>query len=544
MQNENFDTSNVQLTHTTAYKKKRKSDEDLTGRNRLASNVLFSWGAYFVFIVAGFILPRLIDRHLGQELLGIWDFSWSLVTYFSLVQAGIGSSVNRYVARYRIIGDIVGVNTVVSSAFCILCFCGILVLGLTTAASLLLPQLFISRLGEHMFNAQLVVFFLGVSICSQITLGTFNGVLTGCHRWKIQNINISGWYAVTVIGMIIALLLGGELWILAVITFVGQVLCDLTKVILAKKVCEGLRLQLSLVRWLTIKKLFVFGIKTLIPSVSNLLLNQTISIVIVAYLGPAMLALYARPRSLIRHLDTIMRKMAMILIPTASSLQSTGKLDEIQGLLIKSVKYSFYIILPIAVFLIIFGGPILQLWMGPRYANGLIPAILAVGYLTALAQTPIMTILAGMNAHGRAGIGLFTTSLFSVGLAILAIGFLKWGLAGTTVGITLPLTIFNLLYLPRLICRKVKLSTAQYFMSVTLGPVLHVLPFTLCLLWARLFFLNKPIIGLICGSLIGVIVLAILYWRYVLPVRIKIWILHFFGMKGTIDRKHSLELPS
>ena len=56
-----------------------KHNEDLTGRDRLVSNVLFSWGGNFVFIIAGFIMPRMIDRRLGQELLGIWDFAWSLV---------------------------------------------------------------------------------------------------------------------------------------------------------------------------------------------------------------------------------------------------------------------------------------------------------------------------------------------------------------------------------------------------------------------------------------------------------------------------------
>ena len=76
-----------------------KPQEVLTGRDRLASNVISSWAAHFVFIIAGFIMPRMIDGRLGHELLGVRDFAWSLVSYFGLVQAGIGSSVNRCVAR-------------------------------------------------------------------------------------------------------------------------------------------------------------------------------------------------------------------------------------------------------------------------------------------------------------------------------------------------------------------------------------------------------------------------------------------------------------
>lgn len=89
---------------------------DLTGRDRLVSNVLFSWAAHSVFIVAGFITPRMINRRLGQDLLGVWDFSWSLVNYFQLVRASIGSSVNRYIAMHRATGDNSAVNEVASSS--------------------------------------------------------------------------------------------------------------------------------------------------------------------------------------------------------------------------------------------------------------------------------------------------------------------------------------------------------------------------------------------------------------------------------------------
>src|SRR3954469_22956445 len=89
--------------------------EDRTGRSRLVSNVLFTWGGQMVFFVSGFIMPRLIDHKLGHEVLGVWDFSWSLVTYFRFLEMGVGASVNRYVARYWGKGDIEGINRVASS---------------------------------------------------------------------------------------------------------------------------------------------------------------------------------------------------------------------------------------------------------------------------------------------------------------------------------------------------------------------------------------------------------------------------------------------
>lgn len=487
-----------------------------------------------MFIVAGFIMPRTIDRQLGQELLGVWDFAWSLVSYFRLVTAGINSSVNRYVARYRAVGDIPGVNRFVSSAFCILGVAGLLVLGLTITVSLLLPQLFGARLGENVRDAQWVVFFLGASIGIQISLSVFNGILTGWHRWKLHDAIKTGWHAAIVAGMIIALLQGGSLPSLAVVCFAGYILAGMTRVILAHRVCEGLRLQPSLIGWGTIRKLFVFGGKSLIPSVSDMLLNQTTSILILAYLGPAALALYARPWSLIRHMNTLVNKMAMPLVPTISSLRSTKDSEGIRALLIKSARYSFYMALPMVLVLVVFGSPILQFWMGPRYANGLIPAILAIGYFAIMVQLPAWYILMGLNAHGRAGVARFVACLCSVGLTVVALGYLRWGLVGTAVAVMLPLTIMNVVYLPRLICRRVKLDVRRYFLSAMAGPVVHVLPFAICLVGARIVFKTEPMTGLLCGGTAGGAILTVFYWRYALPDRVKSYIFRYVGLKGSL----------
>jgi len=504
-----------------------KPVEDLTGRDRLVSNVIFSWAAHFVFIVAGFIMPRMIDRRLGQDLLGVWDFAWSLVSYFGLVQAGVGSSVNRYVAKHRAAGDISGMNRIVSSASCILCVAGLIVLALTIALSLMLPQLFGAKLGQNVFDAQWVVFFLGASLVIEMSFSAFSGVLTGCHRWGLHNFIKSGWHVITIAGMIVALLKDGGLLSLAVINFAGQLLENTTRVIIAHRVCEGLRVRPSLVGWATIRKLFVFGGKTLIPSVSNLLLNQTTSILIVFYLGPAALALYARPCSLVNHINTLVSKMAFTLTPTVSSLQSTENQKEIRELLITSVRYSFYMVLPIVLVLVVFGDAVMQLWMGRRYANGFLPAILAVGYLATLVQVPALTVLAGLNAHGRAGIAQFIASVCSAGLTILGLWYLKLGIVETAVAVTLPLTVMNVIYLPYLICRRVNLDVRQYFLSVTAGPLVHVLPFAICLVVARLIFQTQPLLGLVLGGSVGGAILAILYWRYVLPDRIKCCVLSY-----------------
>jgi O-antigen/teichoic acid export membrane protein len=502
-----------------------KMPEDFTGRKGLVRNVLFGWGSQLVFIAAGFIMPRMIDDRLGQEVLGVWDFSWSLLSYFQFVQAGITAAVNRYVGRYWAIQDIAGVNRIVSCATFVLFLAGLIVFGLTLGASELLPWIAGGKLGEHTQAAQAVILILGASLSIQTVLGAFGGVITGCHRWEVQNLNVAAWHIVTVAGMIAVLLLGGGLMQLALVTFTGDVFGQATRVFLAFRICPGLRLQKRLVESRTIRDLYAFGGKTLLPTVSNMLVNSTTSMLIVAYLGPAALALFTRPRSLLRHADTLVRRMSMTLIPTVSSLEAAEDVQAIRTLLIKAVRYTLYLVLPIVLVLSIFGGPVLQLWMGPGYGNDLLMAVLALGFLIPMAQTPLLDILVGLNAHGRAGAAELAAGLVSMGLIAIALGPLNSGIVGAAIGVTLPITLISGIYYTRLICKRVDMPVRHYLTSVAVTPVVHLLPFLVLLVGARWVCKSTPLHGLIWSAILGTPLLAILYWKFVLPGRMKGWFL-------------------
>ena len=178
-----------------------KPKADASGRDRLAHNVLASWGGHLVFIVAGFAMPRLIDSHLGQASLGIWDFGWSIVSYFVLAQVGVGSSVNRYVAKYRSVHDVESLRRTVSSVNVIQMGATLLVLSITACLTYYLPILFGARLGVETVAARWVIALLGASVATQMAFNVFGGVVTGCHRWDVHNAVNSGAYAVIAAGM-------------------------------------------------------------------------------------------------------------------------------------------------------------------------------------------------------------------------------------------------------------------------------------------------------------------------------------------------------
>jgi O-antigen/teichoic acid export membrane protein len=493
---------------------------DRTGRSTLVSNVAITWVGQMIYLATGFIMPRMIDRNLGQEVLGIWDFCWSLVAYSRFVDFGITTSVNRYVGRLWAQKDIAGINRVVSSGTVALVFTGLMILLGTVGTVMVLPYFFVDRLNGHLEIAQKSVFWLGLMLGVNSAVGGYNGVLTGCHRWDLQTMRNVGWYVVSVAGMLVALWLGCGLVTLAAITSICTIMAHLTVVVLAYRVCPGLKLHRAGVHWNTIKELYTFAGKTLMPTLSEMLLNQLTSVFVIASLGPAALAIFTRPRSLLRQVDALERKMAMILVPTTSSLEGSGHLHQIKHLMLKSVRYSVFLALPLVIVLTLFGAPLMELWMGPNYRNWALMAVLAIGFLGMSVRTPIFSMLSGLNAHGTAGLAQLIGSVVSAAGIFVTLKIFHGGVEWVALALTLPLLVINLVYLPVLSCRHLKMDLRIFYREVGMYPILYATPFAVCLAIGRLFFDSHLLVAII-ACLTGSVFLAICYWVIVLPDRAK-----------------------
>ena len=493
---------------------------DRTGRTRLVSNAVIVWVGQMIYLATGFIMPRMIDKKLGQEVLGIWDFCWSLVAYSRFVDFGIITSVNRYVGRLWAQKDLAGINRVVSSATVALLVTSLLILLGTVAAVIILPYLFADRLVGYVDVAQKSVFCLGLMLSVNSAVGGFNGVLTGCHRWELQTMRNVGWYVISVLGMLLALWLGCGLVALAAITAFCTIMGHLTLVVLAYQACPGLKLRRADVHWGTIKELYAYAGKTLMPTVSEMLLNQTTSLLVIGSLGPAALAIFMRPRSLLRQIDALERKMAMILVPTTSSLEGAGRLDQVEHLMVKSVRYSIYLVLPIVIMLALFGGHLMEFWMGPDYRNWMLVAILGIGFLGTSVQTPVFSLLSGLNEHGTAGVAQLIGSVVSAGSVFATLKIFHGGLEWVALAVTLPLLVVNLIYFPMLLCRHLRQNLGTFYRNVAVRPVLYAIPFAVCMGAGRLLFASH-ITQSVFVCFAGVIILVAFYWTNVLPLRLK-----------------------
>lgn len=495
--------------------------EDMTGRDRFAWNVITSWGSYLVFFVAGFILPRMIDEHVGQVSLGIWDFSWSFINYISLANLGIGTAINRYVAIYRASHQIDELSKIVSSAAFIQAFIAIFVLLASGVVVWALPNFFSEQLGGELATAAWVVALLGGALAVEMVANWSRGVITGCHRWDLNSgINAAG-RVLTVIAMVAVLILGGGLISLGAVYLVITIFTEVARVFVAHRICPELQLSYRHVSRTHGTEAFQFGGKAVIFSLPALMLVQTANILLVAKLGPAALAVFSRPIALVRHMEGFISRFTMILTPTAGVLHQSSGREEMREFMLTSTRYGVAFTLPFVLILATFGDVILDVWMGREYANWWLMTIFAAGYFLPVSQGTVYKVLMGMGHHGKVAVLSLLLSIVTFTIGALLIEQAGWNLIHAALLVTVPLTLCNGVLLPIFACRNLAIPMRTYLRQVFFLPVALNAILLLILAASRVVFKQNHVAGLMVGCVFGGLVLAMLYWRFLVPAQVR-----------------------
>lgn len=482
----------------------------------LGRNVVANVAGQLVFVLTGFILPRLVFDRIGFEMLGVWDFGWSIVAHLMLVGGGMMSVVSRDVARFAAMNNVEELRRLISSCFVLFVLCGLCALGLALAVTRLLPTILPSLPPELLDDARAVVFLLGLSVTVRFSLHVFNGIITGHQRYVLHNIIVGGTYLASAFVMVMLVVLGCGLVTIAATYLVGELVSGVLKLWFARRICPDWRIGWRFVRRSTIVHVITFGGKTMLGAVSRVLLYQTNAALVGYYLGVESLAIFARSRSLVLTVDRILLKMGMVFTPRASFLQARGDKSALQRSLYISVEYSLYIAIPAVLLLTILGGPILEVWMGGKFSRPGLLAILAAGHLIPLSQRGTYHILMGMGRHGWPALAQFIAALLGTALAVLLLGWSDLGLVGAAVAIVLPITVVDAVILPMVARRNLGIDMGHFLYRTWARPVTVALPFAAVLLVCRV--LPMPNVAATVGLAVtlGAAVYGAVCWRFVL----------------------------
>ena len=444
----------------------------------IARNVLFNWIATFANMAAGFFMAPFIVHRLGTVAYGVWVLAISVVTYLSLLDLGMQSSVLRFVSKGYTQGDHQAASDTLSAALWVRLQISALVVLLSVGLAIGFPIWF--KIPLEMANeARKAVLLIGATTALTLSLGVFGGVLSGLNRYDLQSFVTLTNTTVRIIGVVLVLVMHHGIVAIAACEFVAAVFSNILLLILARKLYPALRVRLAKPSKQVLRQIQSYSFYAFLTTVAVQLVYQTDNMVVGAFVSAAAVTFYAIGNSLCRYAGQIISSMTLTFVPAASTYEAAGDVSGLKNLYCNGTRATLALALPILVTLILRGRTFIRLWMGPEYQqrSGTVLIILASALFFSYANRVASAITFGIEKHK-------TAALWSIGEGVsnlvLSVILVHWfGIYGVAIGTLIPSLVVHLGLWPYYIPKLVPIRTSEVVGRIWAPMFLSAVPFAI-----------------------------------------------------------------
>ncbi len=435
---------------------------------RLIGSSLVGTLAIAVNIVASlFLLPFLIAR-LGDHWYGAWVLIGSVLGYFTVLDIGLFSAAERYVALHFARRDWDAVNSVLSTSAIVFGVVGLCAFVLIALTALLVPLVIDDA--EAQRTVRIALLICAVDVALFFPGGTLNGIVVARLRY-----DLAAWVQIGKILLRTALIVyfvsaGYTLVALATITLATNTLERAAKIWIGIRLFPELALSVRQFSMANLREFLRYGVPSFLSEVADKIRFYVDTLVVGAMLSVSAVTLYNIAVRLVHYYIQGVVGGVGYLMPVFTAQHGAGDTAGLRRSLLFGTRVAVALSMLAGGGLLAVGGPLIGLWVGDAYRAAMLPlALLVGGVVFELAQTPSVNLLYALGRQGfLARLGLVEAAA-NLGLSLALVGPL--GLAGVALGTTIPLVLLRSLVQPGFVCRQIELPLPTYLRGVARAAV-------------------------------------------------------------------------
>lgn len=431
------------------------------------SNVL----TMIVRLAIVFIMTPVLLHNIGRYDFGLWEMIGGIIGYMGVLDLGTRPAISRFAAKYRAEQDAASLQELFSSVFvffvCVACLMavGLLVWSLGFAGTLA-PE------GEPSYRYSVVLAILAAQILITFPGYVAESYLEGFQKYPLKN-NISiVKMAISSSAILYFITPENGLILMVGISAATTVIKYLIYLwLLTLPAMGSIHYRLQYFSLAKLREIVIFGSKSLVQGLSTRVENNTDALVIGFFMGPAMVPFYSIPANLVQHMRGLGMTLTHAFMPLFSDLGARSEDNKIRQVYTLASKYVVGLLLPLAVGLVLVGGPFLGVWVGPEFQEKgeLILLLLVLFTLTPMINPFVSRYLTGIGKHGIFARVAPVAAVVNLGLSVLLVEPL--GLWGVAFASLVPVFFVVPIYLVYG-CRQMGLPVRKYLVSSVLPALI------------------------------------------------------------------------
>jgi len=432
----------------------------VTTSKKLFKGSVLRLGTLIAKVLVGFFMLPFMVHSLGDEQYGIWILVGTIIGFYGLLDAGMGSALTRFLVRAIHGNDTNEVNVTISNSVFLFCATGLLSLLITVSIIVLVPQ-FVDSV-ENISKIQVMIGILGVQTALTFPLAVFGSILQARYRFDIASyIKLFALFIRTV--LIVAFVSQGY-GIVAVSTIVAidALLSALLIVYFAKKLAPSIRVKWGYTDQSKLKEYLDFGKYTYVINISDRIRTSIDDFVIAAVIGLSAVTHYTVGMTLIFYFSEAMASIFGVIGPILHKYHKLNMWGSLKSAFFAASEVTTFVSVLIGSIMIIFGDSFIEMWMGKEYQDAyIVLVILTINSIVGNAQRPGITILFAIAKHKYYAKIVIIEAVANLSLSIL-LGF-YYGIYGVALGTLIPSLISKLFLIPKYICRQLDVSLYKYY---------------------------------------------------------------------------------
>ena len=368
-------------------------------------------------LVALLFIPFLISS-LGDSDYGIYKLMQSTAAYLSVLDFGIGSTITRYVIKYKVQKERQKEENFVAMGLIIYAVLAAVVLLISVGVAIAIPGMYAKSLSTENYALAQQVFFV---ICLTTSVSLFNhaysGLLIAYEKFALT----SGLNIVKILCRVGLIVFGMQLVSSPLTVVLVDLLVELMLLcasMLYTKSRLKCRIKLHKWDWPLAKEAFVFTLAIFAQSVINQFNTNLDNIVLGIYTSTVVVSMYSVVLQIYTLYSTVATSISTVYLPSISAKVFAKKSDEeITDSVIFPSRIQLALLLLVFTGFLLLGRDFVGLWLNREgyEAVYLLTCVLLGAATLELSQTSITSVLKAKNVlAGRSVILAISTAVNAV----------------------------------------------------------------------------------------------------------------------------------
>jgi len=444
----------------------------------ISSNVVASLARVAVVSLVSILLPAYLTHRLPVEIYAAWVLILQLAAYVSYLDLGIQTAVSKYVAEFNSRNDHVEAGRHASAGLALMVLAGMLGLILTLILALQVPKLF-REMPENLYHeVRLSLILVGSSVSIGLVCSAYSAVFLGLQRYKTpMAITIANRlsYAVVVVTVVA---LRGKLVAMSLALALVNVVTGFVQVVAWREQASHISMSLRAVETRVLRTVGRFCSTQSVWTMGMLCVTG-LDVAIVGYYDYLQTAYYSIATLPTNFMLMMMSAMLSPIMPAASAMSTQLSGSQMGDFLGRITRYTTLILLLIGLPLIVYGLPILRIWVGSEYARHTITylRILIIANVIRNLCAPYATMISGTGKQGAAIVTAAAEALVNLSSSVYLAS--RYGAIGVALGTLLGAFVSLILHFAitmRLTRSQITISRIALLANGVFRPALIILP--------------------------------------------------------------------